>query len=826
MDINYNHNIVEKDKNKKWIEKKYFIKNDLKKKPFSIILPPPNVTGKLHLGHAWDSYIQDTIIRYKKLQNYDVLFVPGTDHAGIATQAKVEQKLRELNINKYEIGREEFIKHAYQWKNTYSSHIHEQWNKLGLALNYNCEKFTLDSNSNDAVNKVFIELYNKGLIYRGERAICWDPTLETALSNIEIINKPTNSKMYYIKYFLSDNSKEFVVIATTRIETLFSDVAIAINPSDQSKKHLLGRFAINPITNKKLPIIADDHIDIKMGTGFMKVSAHAIDDIEIIKKNNLEIIECIDKKGIMNDNALSFKGLSREEAREKVFEFLKNNNYIDKVEDIINNVSYSERSNAIIEILVMPQWFVKMDKFSQLVLNNLKTKNKVQIFPKRFEEVLKKWMNEAYDWTISRQLWWGHQIPAWYKGQEIRVQIESPGKDWKRDEDVLDTWFSSGLAPLSFLDWPNNNEKINRYFPISLMVTGYDIIFFWVARMYFFSLYFQNQIPFDNLLIHGLIRDENGKKMSKSLGNGIDPMKIIDDYGSDSLRWYLLTNSSPGLDINFSIEKLKNAWSLCNKIWNISRYIKQLPENSSKNYSVADIWIVNSLLELKKSVDQKIDKYEFTIIGKEITNFIYNDFSSWYIEFSKVNQNKNICLNILKNLLILIHPFLPFLTDHLYFEIFKKELLENEFDLKPIGNENKMQTIIGVVSLIREARNVYNISNKEIVNYQIVGIDDKEIIELVNKVANANFKENKDALFTVNNLLIHVELNETIKMQEKIKTKELLKKINAEIQRSENILSNNNFLNKAPKEKIEEEKNKYKNYKKQLIEIERKLEKL
>ena len=826
MDINYNHNIIEKDKNKKWIEKKFFIKNDLNKKPFSIILPPPNVTGKLHLGHAWDSYIQDTIIRYKKLQDYDVLFVPGTDHAGIATQAKVEQKLREMNINKYEIGREEFIKWAYQWKDEYSSHIHEQWNKLGLALNYDCEKFTLDPTSNDAVNKVFIELYNKGLIYRGKRAICWDPILETAVSNIEIINQKTNSKMYYIKYFLEDNSKDFIVIATTRIETLFSDVAIAINPNDQTKKHLLGKFVINPITNKKLPIIADEHIDIEFGTGFMKVSAHAMDDIEIINKNNLEIIECIDKKGMMNDNALSFKGLSREEAREKVFEFLKNNNFIDKVEDIINNVSYSERSNAVIEILVMPQWFVKMDKFSQLVLDNLKTKNKVQIFPKRFEEVLKKWMNDAYDWTISRQLWWGHQIPAWYKGDQIKVQIESPGNGWTRDEDVLDTWFSSGLAPLSFLDWPNESEKLKRYFPVSLMVTGYDIIFFWVARMYFFSLYFQNQIPFKNLLIHGLIRDENGRKMSKSLGNGIDPMEVIDNYGSDSLRWYLLTNSSPGLDINFSIEKLKSAWSLCNKIWSISRYIKQMPTNSNKNHSIADIWIVNSLLKLKKSIDQKIDKYEFTIIGKEITDFIYNDFSSWYIEFSKVNKNKDVCLKVLKNLLILIHPFLPFLTDHLYLEIFNEELLENEFDLKSIGQENKIQTVIDAVSLRREARNIYNISNKEIVNYQIVNINDKEIIELVNKVANANFKENKDALFTIKDLLVNIELSETIKMQEKIKTQELLKKINAEIQRSENILSNANFLNKAPKEKIEEEKNKYENYKKQLMEIERKLKKL
>ncbi len=825
MDINYNHKLVEKDKNKKWIEKKYFIENDLSKKPFSIILPPPNITGKLHLGHAWDSYIQDTIIRYKKIQGYDVLFVPGTDHAGIATQAKVEQKLLDMNINKNNLTREEFIQWVYKWKDEYTEHIHNQWNKLGLALNYDYEKFTLDPNSNDAVNKVFIELYNNGLIYRGNRAINWDPKLETALSNIEIISKKTNSKMYYIKYFLEDKS-EYIVIATTRIETLFSDVAIAINPQDENKKHLLGKFVLNPLTKKKLPIITDDHIDINFGTGFMKVSAHAIDDIDIIKKNNLEIIECIDKKGKMNQNAKSFKGMTREKARDKIFQKLNQENYIEKVEEIINNISYSERSGEAIEILVMPQWFVKMDKFSQLVLDNLKTKNKTHIYPKRFENILKKWMENAYDWTISRQLWWGHQIPAWYKNDEIKVQLESPGKDWKRDEDVLDTWFSSGLAPLSFLDWPNYKEKINRYFPISLLVTGYDIIFFWVARMYFFSLYFKNNIPFKDLLIHGLIRDEQGRKMSKSLGNGIDPMEVIDNYGSDSLRWYLLTNSSPGFDINFSNEKLKFAWNLCNKIWSISRYIKQLPNNENATINIEDKWIVNSLLSLKKSIDKKIDKYEFTIIGKEISDFIYNDFSSWYIEFSKVNKNKDVCLNVLKNLLILIHPFLPFLTDHLYYEIFNEELLENEFNLKSLGKENKIQLVIDAVSLIREARSTYNISNKEVVNYSILNIDDNEIVNLVNKVANAKFELNNDALFTTNNLSLNVKLNDLIKNQEKIKTQELLEKLNTEIKRSETILSNQNFINKAPKEKVEEEKEKYKNYKKQLEEIKKKLEKL
>ncbi len=824
MDAKYNHKNVEKNINKKWIDKKFFSTHNDSKKPFTIILPPPNVTGKLHLGHAWDSYIQDTIIRYKKLSNFDVLFVPGMDHAGIATQAKVEQRLIEQGTNKHKLGREKFLEQTNLWKKEYASYIHEQWNKLGLALDYTNERFTLDKDSNDAVNKVFIDLYNKGLIYRDIKPINWDPKLKTALSNIEIISKPTKSKMYYVKYFL-ENSKEYIVIATTRIETMFSDVAIAINPKDNTKTNLLNKYVINPITNKRLPIISDEYIEIGFGTGFMKVSAHAINDIEIIKKNHLEIIECIDQEGIMNENSLFVKGLNRIEARKKIHDFLDKNGFIEKIEEITNNVSYSERSDEVIEILVMPQWFVKMKELSKLVLKNLKTKNKVNFFPKRFENVLKKWMEDVHDWTISRQLWWGHQIPAWYRNDEIKIQIDSPGNDWKRDEDVLDTWFSSGLAPFSFLGWPNNEKKLKRYFPTSLLVTGYDIIFFWVARMYFFSLYFQNNIPFNDLLIHGLIRDEKGRKMSKSLGNGIDPMEMIDNYGSDSLRWYLLTNSTPGQDINFSKEKLESSWNLCNKLWNISRYIVQI-NNSTSEINSYDIWIVNELIKLKKLIDKKMESYEFTIIGKEISNFIYISFSSWYVEFTKNNVNKNIFLNVLKNLLIIIHPFFPFLTDYLYSEIYQDELLNNQFDLKSIGKENEINNVINVISLIREARTAYNISNKEIIKYSINNFKNNLSIDLINKISNAKYEENKGALFTKENISINIFLPEEIKNKEKNKTIELLNKMEQEIKRSETILNNKKFIENASKEKIKEEKEKYKNYQKQYKEIKEKLEKI
>lgn len=828
MNAKYDHKLVEEGKNKKWIEKKFFSIHDVNKKPFSIIMPPPNVTGKLHLGHAWDGFLQDTIIRYKKLQGFDVCFVPGMDHAGIATQAKVEQRLLSQGINKHDIGRAEFIKKALEWKDEYSNLIHQQWAKLGLALDYNLERFTLDKDSNDAVNKVFIDMYNAGLIYRDVQPINWDPKLKTAISNIEVISKPTKSKMYYVKYFF-ENSKDFVVVATTRIETIFSDVAIAINPNDEKNKKYLNKKVINPLNQKLLPIIADDYIDINFGTGFMKVSAHAINDIQIIKKNNLEIIECIDINGIMNKNALFAEGKTREEARKLIYDQLVKTGNIDFIKDVENNVSYSERSNEVIEILVMPQWFVKMKELSKKLLDNLKTKNKVNIHPIRFEGVLKKWMENVNDWTISRQLWWGHQIPAWYKEDKILVQIESPGEGWKRDEDVLDTWFSSALCPFSFLGWPNDDFKLKRYFPTSLLVTGYDIIFFWVARMYFQSLEFMKQIPFQDLLIHGLIRDEKGRKMSKSLGNGIDPMDVIDQYGSDALRWFLLTNSTPGQDINFSREKIEAAWNLNNKLWNISRFIKLMEDDAQNNYSDADKWITNQLNQLNELINDKMSKYEFTIIGKKIFDFINNDFSSWYIEFLKVWPNKKHALNILKNLLILIHPFLPFISDHIFVDIFNEELLDNKFDLPNQAQEEKINFIIDVIKIIRDSRNKFDLTNKDIIQYEIKNIDEltqNQITSIVDKLANAKFFKNDGALFTRNDVVVTIHLDEKLKNQEKDKLQKEIKKLENEVNRSHNILSNQNFIIKASKAKIEEEEEKFQNYKKQLNVLKQKLKEL
>ena len=824
MEPKYNHLLVEKDKNQKWIDHKYFSTHDQSKPPFSIILPPPNVTGKLHLGHAWDGFLQDTMIRYKKLQGYDVCFVPGMDHAGIATQAKVEEKLAQSGLTKYDLGRRKFLEKALEWKEEYAELIHQQWAKLGLALDYNMERFTLDQAANQAVNQVFIFMYEKGLIYRGVRPINWDPKLKTALSNIEVIAKATKSKMYYVKYYF-ENSDQYLVVATTRIETIFSDVAIAINPNDQSKIHLVNQKVINPLTKKLLPIITDDYIDINFGTGCMKVSAHATNDIDIILKNNLEIIECINQDGLMNEHGLFTKGLDRQSARKQIFDYLQKANLIERVEEIENNVSYSERSNEVIEILVMPQWFVKMDLLAKQLLDHLDSDQKVKIYPSRFENTLRLWMEDVRDWTISRQLWWGHQIPAWYKDDQIKVQVESPGPDWTRDSDVLDTWFSSALCPFSFLGWPEKTAHLDRYFPTSLLVTGYDIIFFWVARMYFQSLEFMNNLPFKDLLIHGLIRDEQGRKMSKSLGNGIDPMEVIDQYGADALRWFLLTNSAPGQDINYSQTKVEAAWNLNNKLWNIARFIKMMDQTDA-TISASDIWIINKLINLKNSIDQKIDKYEFTIIGKELYQFIFNDFSSWYIEFSKVWKNQKIALLVLKNLLILIHPFLPFISDHLYQEIFNAELLEAQFDLKPLGQENQVNLMIDVISLIREARATFNLSHKDQIQYCIQNLKDQSVVAIIDKLANASWKDNNGILFTTNDTVINIYLSEELKSQEKAKTNQEITKLEAEIKRSQMILNNPNFINKAAKEKVQIEQEKYQKYQNQLEILIKKLRNL
>ncbi|WGI36778.1 valine--tRNA ligase [Mesomycoplasma lagogenitalium] len=820
----YSHIEIEKNRNDKWIKKGFFSTHDNRKKPFTIVLPPPNVTGKLHLGHAWDGFIQDVVIRYKKLKGYDVLFLPAVDHAGIATQIKVEERLNKQNISRYDLGREKFLNQVWNWKDEYYQVIKKQWNTLGLALDYSNERFTLDKEANEAVLKVFIDFYNKGLIYKDFKAINWDPKQRTALSNIEVINKPTIQKMYYIKYFI-ENSDKFLTVATTRIETIASDVALAVNPEDKRYKNIVGKYVIHPFTKKRIPIISDDYIDKKFGSGVMKVSAHATADIDIIKKHNLKINECINLDGKMNSLALEFENLDRFEARELMYKKLLKENFIVKVEQITSNVGYSERSGEVVEIMMSNQWFVKMETLAKKVLDHLKTKDGIKFLPSRFVNIIKKWMENVYDWTISRQLWWGHRIPAWYKDGQMKVQIDSPGENWVQDEDVLDTWFSSGLAPFAFLGWPQSEEKLRKYFPTSLLVTGWDIIFFWVARMYFFSLENLNKKPFDQVLLHGLIRDKDGKKMSKSLGNGIDPMEVIEKYGSDVLREALIFNSTPGQDIRFSEEKLDAAWSINNKLWNIVKYINDLNDDNNL-LSDKDKWIWNKLYELNKNIDKYMKKYDFTLIYKEIHKFIYEHLSSWYIEFTKTQPNKKNALELLEKLFVILHPFMPFLTDYLYEKMFNKELLDNdEIKIKKFKNISHVDDLIEIVTNLRQYREKHNISKKEIIEYWIKDFDfDSDFINSINKMCNSKIVKNSVSLLKTNKFEIYINLSKDYLAKEKERILKEIDFIKFEIKRAENILNNPKFMEKAPKEKIIIEQEKLKNYQEKLKLYQEKIE--
>ena len=804
MKSKYNHQEVEQTKNQKWIDKGYFSTRNFKKEPFSILLPPPNVTGKLHLGHAFDTYIQDSLIRYHKLQDKDVFWISGMDHAGIATQAKVEERLKKKNVTRHHIGREKFLEKVWEWKEEYASTIRSQWAKLGLALDYTKERFTMDPGLGKAVQEVFMKMHADGLIYRGKRAVSWDPELQTVLSNIEVENKEKKQTMFYIKYDLE--TKGHIEIATTRPETIFSDVAIAIHPDNPKTKHLLHKTAINPLTGLKLPIISDTYIKQDKGTGIMKVSAHAEQDIEIIQKHNMDIIECIDKHGIMNDNAMSLAGQNRFDARKNVVKLLKDR--IIKQEDTISSVGYSSRSGQIIEILVQPQWFVKMKPLAKLILDDLKQEG-VKFFPSRFSQVLTHWMEEVNDWCISRQLWWGHQIPAWYKDKQIKVSATSPGEGWVQDEDVLDTWFSSGIAPFSFLGWPENADLLKRYYPSDTLVTGYDIIFFWVARMYFQSLYIKGSKPFKNVLIHGLIRAEDGQKMSKSLGNGIDPMDVISDHGSDALRWFLLTNSTPGQDIRYSEQKIKAGWNLNNKLWNISRYILTMMDHQRSKINDADRWILNKLDSLDKFIDQKITTYEFTLIGKEILRFVQDDLSSWYIELSKASANQKVAKYVLEKLMIILHPFLPFVTDEIYTMINGKELLAQV--KTPVTTEGKadyINEVIDVTLALREFRSSKNISNAITLGYDYSKNLEDVALDMINRLANATLEVNQDAKIPLGKETLFIKLTYEMKQQETARIDKLKAHLESEIKRAQNMLSNPNFVKKAPKDKvkIEEEK--------------------
>lgn len=823
MDKTFNHKRNEAKIYQKWVDKRYFSTHDFSKKPFTILLPPPNITGQLHIGHALDSYLPDTINRFYKLRGRDVFFIAAQDHAGIATQSKVEQLLVQQGTSKQEIGRENFIKECYKWKDIYSLKIRSQWQALGLSLDLENERFTLDQEANEAVSKAFVNLYEKGYIYRDNLAINWDPKLRTALSNIEVINKETSQDMVYIKYFI-ENSTKFIEIATVRTETLYSDVAIVFNPKDKRFTHLKNKYVIHPLLKTRIPILEDEHIDPQFGTGLMKLSAHSITDIDIIKKHNLPINETIDDSGILY-NANQFSGLSRLKARDAITEFLEQNGFVTKIDKTTSNVGYSERSNEIVEVLVRPQWFVKMNSLAKSILDNLKSVEAPKFYPSRFTKVLKQWMENIHDWTISRQLWWGHRIPAWFKNDQVKVQINSPGEGWIQDNDVLDTWFSSGLSSFVFLGWPQTNDKINHYYPIDLLVTGRDLIFFWIARMYFFSLHFLDVAPFKDILLHGLVRDEQNRKMSKSLGNGIDPLKIIDKYGSDSLRWALISGSSGGNDLRIGNKNFENSQAVITKLWNVARYVKNKEYDNNNKLFEIDKWILNKLHFLNKTIEKNVEKYEFSIIGKDVENYIFNELSSWYIEISKGLLNKKALLEILEKTLIILHPFFPFVTDYIYQDLFNKQLLEQKTPTQKkyrIGSD--LDYIIEVVKNLRTYRQLNNISVKEPIKCCFSVALSNQVVETINKMANIEIVNNNGFLIALSFTNIYISITEEQQKQRIDNIKKQIRYYQNEVKRSESILNNKKFIEKAPIEKVSEEKNKYEIYKQKLKEYQKELE--
>ncbi|MDR2976413.1 MAG: valine--tRNA ligase [Streptococcaceae bacterium] len=696
LSTKFNPQEVEAGRYEKWLAEGVFKPSgDKKAKPYSIVIPPPNVTGKLHLGHAWDTTLQDIIIRQKRMQGFDTLWLPGMDHAGIATQAKVEARLAEDGISRYDLGREKFLDKVWEWKGEYAETIHEQWEKMGISVDYDRERFTLDEGLNLAVRTVFVKLYEKGWIYQGEKIINWDPKARTALSDIEVIHKDVEGAFYHVKYELSDGSGALEV-ATTRPETFFGDTAVAVNPADARYQQFIGKSVILPIINKEIPVIADEHADMKKGTGVVKITpAHDPNDFEVGNRHDLPRVNVMNPDGTMNElTGPEFNGLDRFEARKKVVEKFKELGCLVSVEKITHAVGHSERTGVEVEPRLSKQWFVKMDELSKHAIENQSTDDAVAFFPPRFNDTFLQWMENVHDWVISRQLWWGHQIPAWYRGDEIYVGMEAPeGEGWTQEQDVLDTWFSSALWPFSTMGWPDTeNPDYQRYFPTSTLVTGYDIIFFWVSRMIFQSLEFTGKRPFENVLIHGLIRDEEGRKMSKSLGNGIDPMDVIEKYGADALRWFLSQGSAPGQDIRFSYDKMDAAWNFINKIWNVSRYIlmntadmtsetvrialQKVAEKTAGN--VTDRWILTRLNETILRVTEQMDKFEFGVAGHILYNFIWDEFANWYLELTKEvmfgdkeaekDITRAVLLHVLDEILRLLHPIMPFFTE----EIFEK----------------------------------------------------------------------------------------------------------------------------------------------------------
>lgn len=872
MKPKYNPQEVEAGRYQKWLDQELFKPSDHSDKPtYTIVIPPPNVTGKLHLGHAWDTTLQDILTRMKRMQGYETLYLPGMDHAGIATQAKVEAKMREEGISRHDIGREKFLEKAWEWKEEYASFIRQQWAKLGLGLDYSRERFTLDSGLSQAVRKVFVDMYNKGLIYRGERIINWDPAARTALSDIEVVHEDVNGKFYHFKYPFADG-EGYMEIATTRPETMLGDTAIVVNPDDERYQDVIGKTVILPVVGRELPIIADDYVDKEFGSGAMKVTpAHDPNDFEIGNRHNLERIVVMDEAGRMNAEAGKYEGMDRFECRKQLVKDLLEEGLVIKIDDHVHSVGHSERSGAVVEPYLSTQWFVKMAPLAEQALNNQKTNGRIEFVPPRFEKTFNRWMEEIRDWTISRQLWWGHQIPAWYHNEtgELYVGEEAPVdiENWTQDEDVLDTWFSSALWPFSTLGWPNEDAAdYQRFYPTNVLVTGYDIIFFWVARMIFQGLEFTCQKPFNDVLLHGLVRAEDGRKMSKSLGNGVDPMDVIDQYGADSLRYFLATGSSPGHDLRYSTEKVESVWNFINKIWNAARFslmnigdsFKFEDINLSSDLSVADQWILTRLNETIDTVTQLSDKYEFGEVGRVLYNFIWDEFCDWYIEMSKIPMNgddevqKNVTRSVLSyaldRIMRLLHPFMPFVTEHIWQNLpHEGESIVTSawptVDASLVFEESKdvMEQLVEIIKAVRQSRLEVNTPlSKEIpIKIQAKNETIQQLLKTnqhyLERFCNPSTLEIETQIDIPDKAMTTVvaagevilPIEGLIDMDKELERLEKdLQKWQKELDRVNKKLSNENFVNKAPEHVINEEKEKQVKYQEKYDGVKARIEQL
>jgi len=862
MDTKYNPNGFEKEIYKKWEDCGYF-KADVNKnkKPFTIVMPPPNVTGQLHLGHALNNTIQDIIIRYKRMAGFEALWIPGTDHASISTEAKVVGKIRSEGHTKKELGRDKFLEEAWAWTEQYGGRIKKQLRTIGVSCDWDYDSFTMDENLTRAVKRVFKKMYDDGLIYQGNRIVNWDVEAETAISDAEVYHVEKEGNLWYIKYFF-ENSDEYLTIATTRPETMFGDLAVAVNPEDTRFKDKIGKNVILPIVGRKIPIIEDSYVDMEYGTGCVKITpSHDPNDFEVGARHKLGQCVVIDTKGHITDEYGKYSGLDRYEARKQIIEQLEDEGYLEKIETLTHAVGYSERTNVVIEPLISKQWFVKMDELAKMAADVYQD-GELQLIPDSLGKTYMNWLNNIRDWTISRQLWWGHRLPVFYTDDgEIIVSEDDPDEEGKlngvhvtQEEDTLDTWFSSALWPFATLGWPNENKKLDYFFPTDILVTGYDIIFFWVIRMVFSSLYTTGKVPFDHVLFTGLIRDPQGRKMSKSLGNGVDPIDVVNEYGADALRFTLITGNSPGNDMRYDEKRIIASRNFANKLWNATRFVlmniekgDNLDFSTVENLALEDKWILKRLNNVIEEVTKNLEKYEIGLAASRIENFIWEEYCDWYIEFAKLRlygedekakaDVKKVLLYVLNKMIALLHPFMPFITEEIYSALpDKKDMLivedwpifNEEFEF--ISEEATVNSAIEAITAIRNQRATLNVGAKTKQDLIILAENEeyKDLLENLKgqfkNLANSNevdiylkdeFDKDKENLVNLvfNEFSVLMSLDDLMDYeQERKHLNEEIKRLECEIKRASGKLNNENFVNKAPEAVVNEEREKLANY--------------